>query len=157
MRTALIRLFAPRPAAPGSAAYLRDAQEGGSRAGHPAGLVRPVALLLIRVGLILAVGVVAGLVALAISIFSAQAGEPVDPDGPQICSLRDAVIAAIGKKNGEVLAWSGKAGEHELLELLVSPRGTWSIIATGADGMSCVLGGGESSDWKLPALRGRPS
>ena len=38
---------------------------------------------------------------------------------------------------------TGLVDENAMMEIFVSPSGTWTILATGTDGVSCVLAVGE--------------
>ncbi len=40
------------------------------------------------------------------------------------------------------------------MEIFVSPAGTWTILATGTDGLSCVLAVGEGFDAAPPQVAG---
>ena len=61
----------------------------------------------------------------------------------QACADRDAVLKTLTEKYGEGQVGVGFAGQY-LFEVWVSDEtGTWSILRTGANGMSCILASGQ--------------
>ena len=56
------------------------------------------------------------------------------------CGARDAVVAKLGQVYGEVRRGGGLAGPTAMFELWVSEAtGTWTILMTTPDGLSCVM------------------
>lgn len=67
------------------------------------------------------------------------------PAGAQMaCGERDAIVAKLGKDYGEVRRGGGLAGAAAVFELWASETtGTWTILRTGTDGVSCVMAVGD--------------
>jgi len=62
-----------------------------------------------------------------------------------ICSPRDDAIAQLGRKYGEVPRAIGLADGGHVVEVLTSDRGgTWTIIVTLPNGVSCLVAAGEN-------------
>jgi len=75
------------------------------------------------------------IVAVASFTFPAQAQQT-------ICALRDDMGKMLDQRFAEQPKAAGLAGE-QIVELLVSENGSWTILVTNADGRSCVVTGGE--------------
>lgn len=68
--------------------------------------------------------------------------------GAQICEDRATVLDQLSNRYSEAPVAMGLATNGAVLEVLSSGEGTsWTIILTGADGISCVLATGES--WQV--------
>lgn len=62
-----------------------------------------------------------------------------------LCGKRDEIAARIGDKFGERRQAVGTMGETALVELFVSPAGTWTMLLTRPGGLACILALGR--DW----------
>ena len=66
---------------------------------------------------------------------------------PAPCSPRDVIAERLSEKYGEVPIQRGIALEGAMVvELFASPAGSWSLVTTNADGVSCLLAAGQ--DWE---------
>jgi hypothetical protein len=81
------------------------------------------------------------LLAIAAPATSAFAQVPADqvPCGP-----RDAVVEQLGRTFDEAPAGRGVMLEGALLELFVSPKGTWTVLITNPDKTTCLATAGEA-------------
>ena len=70
----------------------------------------------------------------------AQQQQPQQPCGP-----RAQIVQKLGDEYKENQQAVGYVNETAVLEVFVSAKGTWTIIATGTDGNSCLLSAGK--DW----------
>jgi hypothetical protein len=61
-----------------------------------------------------------------------------------VCGPREALLRQIATEYREFPAAVGLAGNGTLFELLLSAEGTWTLIATRPNGISCFVGGGDS-------------
>ncbi|MDF1720491.1 MAG: hypothetical protein P1U65_07445 [Minwuia sp.] len=103
------------------------------------------------------VGVQAWLIAIAISLVpvsrpaaQAEADGSVagSTDSTRICESRSTVLEQLSNRFSEAPVAMGLATNGSVLELLSSGEGSsWTIILTGADGISCVIATGES--WQV--------
>jgi hypothetical protein len=59
------------------------------------------------------------------------------------CAARADMIKALGDKFHEAPAAVGMVNPKVVLEIFVSDKGTWTILATDTTGKSCVLSAGE--------------
>lgn len=81
---------------------------------------------------------------------SAQSGARPGADVP--CGERDAIVAALERRYAEMPVARGIENNGELIQVFVSPRtGTWTILATRTDGVSCVLAVGDHFEARGPA------
>lgn len=65
--------------------------------------------------------------------------------GGQQCDTRDALIATLAEKYGEVPVAVGEHSNGNKIELVSKSGGdTWSLIVTSPEGWSCFLAAGES-------------
>ncbi len=61
-----------------------------------------------------------------------------------LCAERDAVLSALAKEYGEAPVAIGVIGSGGLVEVLSSGvNGTWTIILTSPQGLSCLIVSGE--------------
>jgi hypothetical protein len=55
------------------------------------------------------------------------------------CVSRDDLVSALGKQYNEKQNAYGWISPEAILEVFASEKGTWTVVLTGADGVSCVL------------------
>lgn len=67
-----------------------------------------------------------------------------------LCGQRDAMVADLGEQFQEMPLASGLVDKNAVVEIFVSPAGTWTILATGTDGQSCVMAVGEGFEANSP-------
>ena len=68
------------------------------------------------------------------------------------CATRDTVVDKLSVKYGEAFAGGGLQSTKQIFEVWFSEeKGTWTILMTRADGMSCIMASG--TNWRdgLPA------
>jgi hypothetical protein len=66
------------------------------------------------------------------------------------CGPRDEIVAKLAHEFHESQQAVGFVNENAVLEVFVSGNGTWTIIATGTDGKSCLLSAGKG--WESPSF-----
>lgn len=67
------------------------------------------------------------------------------------CAPRGEIVSALSEKFRENPAAVGQVNQNAVVEVFVSDSGTWTIIATGTDGKSCIVSSGEG--WEsTPAM-----
>lgn len=64
----------------------------------------------------------------------------------QACSTRESVLESLKTKFGEVPAGVGSGDNGVVVELLLAPGGSWSILLSMPNGKSCLVATG--SDWE---------
>lgn len=79
---------------------------------------------------------------------------------PQNCAERDAVVSKLQGTFGEAFSGGGLQTDTSVFEVWTSPDdGTWTILMTRADGVSCVMASG--TNWRpgglTEAVKGTPS
>lgn len=62
---------------------------------------------------------------------------------PSLCGTRNAIVSKLAEHYQEAPQAVGVVDKDAVLEVFVSNNGTWTILATGTDGNSCVLSSGE--------------
>ena len=87
--------------------------------------------------------------ALIVSVSSAKAA--------QHCAPRDRVLIQLEKQFEEKVFGRGLATNGKLMiELLVGESGSWTMLASNPNGLSCIMANGE--DWQgLTVLVGDPA
>jgi len=60
-----------------------------------------------------------------------------------LCAEREAVLAGLVDRFGEIPAAAGLAANGAIVELLVSPSGSWTLLISRPDGLSCLITGGD--------------
>ncbi len=87
--------------------------------------------------------------ALFLSASSANAG--------QFCASRDRAVIQLEKQFGEMVSGRGLAANGKrMIELLVSEKGSWTVLISDSNGRSCVMASGEN--WQgITVLVGDPA
>lgn len=67
-----------------------------------------------------------------------------------MCGERERIVGELEQHFQESATAVGMVDDNAVVEVFVSQTGTWTIIATGTDGMSCVLSAGEG--WESTSL-----
>lgn len=60
-----------------------------------------------------------------------------------MCGEREAVLSELAQQFKEKPMAVGQVDGNAVVEILVSQSGSWTILATGTDGMSCIVSAGE--------------
>jgi hypothetical protein len=60
-----------------------------------------------------------------------------------MCGKRDQVVNELSKQYDESPMAVGMVDRNAVVEIFVSETGSWTILATGTDGMSCIVSAGE--------------
>jgi hypothetical protein len=91
----------------------------------------------------------------ALPVGWASGEQPVVPDGqasPAVphamqqmpCGKRTDVVRMLRENFGEGLMGRGLADSGAVAEVFTSANGTWTIVATSPNGLSCMIGTGQS-------------
>lgn len=71
-----------------------------------------------------------------------------------LCGERERMVRDLDREFHERPLASGLVDEDAVMEIFVSAAGTWTILATGTDGLSCVMAVGEGFDAAAPRVLG---
>lgn len=66
------------------------------------------------------------------------------------CDSRSRIISALDQEYKEAPIGIGLTQNGRVVELLVSRKGSWTLLATGPTGMSCLIAAGEN--WEAMTL-----
>ena len=66
------------------------------------------------------------------------------------CGQRDDIVSKLGQIFQESPMAMGVVNQNAVIEIFVSSEGTWTILATGTDGQSCVVSSGEN--WESTSM-----
>ena len=92
----------------------------------------------------------------SVLILGVIATGPPDARAQMACGMRDTVVAKLGEKYGEVRRGGGLAGPTAIFEIWASEAtGTWTILKTTPNGLTCVMAVGEG--WHDDAGELRPA
>jgi hypothetical protein len=80
--------------------------------------------------------------ALAAFFMSALARAQVPPTA--VCGERDRFLAHLGKTHNEAPTAMGVTASGRVLEVLTSANGTWTIIITHPNGITCMITAGQA-------------
>ena len=77
---------------------------------------------------------------------------PVPPQASETtnCGPRDQIVAQLGTVFSEAQNGMGIIDQTAVVEVFVSDQGTFTILASGTDGTSCILASGEGWDGTVP-------
>ncbi|MFB9148739.1 hypothetical protein [Roseovarius ramblicola] len=78
------------------------------------------------------------------------------PAFAQPCYPRDAVAEGLRSEYGETLRMRALTSGGHLVELFAAPSGTWTLILTRPDGLSCAMDSGEAIEMVEP-VEGDPA
>jgi hypothetical protein len=65
------------------------------------------------------------------------------------CGKRTDVVKMLRESFGETQIAQGLANTGSVAEVFISSKGTWTIVATSPNGLSCLIGAGESWQAKI--------
>ena len=65
------------------------------------------------------------------------------PNGRQLCAPRAAIVEKLKAEFGEEPEGLGVTDSGGLFEILSSTSGTWTVLATGPNGVSCLVLSGD--------------
>jgi hypothetical protein len=91
-----------------------------------------------------------GVVSAATLTLSAGPGLAAAPP----CGEREEIVKKLSEEFKESPQSVGVVNQSAVIEVFVSENGTWTIIASGTDGKSCVLSAGEG--WETNVLAALP-
>lgn len=80
------------------------------------------------------------------------AGAATPASAAAFCADRNEMVKSLSDKFKESPAALGQINGSAVIEVFVSEKGTWTILATGTDGKSCVLSAGEGWQINVAAL-----
>lgn len=86
------------------------------------------------------------LAAAVFSVTGASGGFTQEAAAQQTCGPRAEVIAKLAQDFDEAQEAVGVVNDRAVIELYVSGAGTWTLIASGTDGISCIVSAGK--DWE---------
>ena len=93
----------------------------------------------------------------AAAAWAAPASAQMAPGQVPPCGPRAIVIEQLARDFGEVVVSRGLASNGTMLELLVSPQGTWTMLISLPNGHSCFGAAGEMWEAVEPRDKGRKS
>lgn len=77
---------------------------------------------------------------------------PTAAPNADVCGSRTVLVERLLSEFKENQAAVGTLHENAILEVFVSDQGSWTILATGTDGRSCVLAAGQDFEIALAAI-----
>lgn len=76
-----------------------------------------------------------------------------DSTGPQpICGQRAEIVQSLADQFHERPQAVGVVDKEAVMELFVSESGSWTMLATGTDGISCLVSSGEAWETKSAVI-----
>ena len=79
---------------------------------------------------------------LALAVFAATAVPATQ--AAVVCGPHAAIAKTLAERFNEGRRGIGLAAPSQVIELYVSPRGTWTMLSTDTRGQACVVGAGEA-------------
>ena len=73
----------------------------------------------------------------------------------QMCAPRDRLVERMAQEFGEIPIGGGIDGGGNLMELLTSPAGTWTLLIVTPNKMACMAGSGDGWRDYEPVVPGR--
>jgi hypothetical protein len=107
----------------------------------------PYLVSVLTAGIVLAASPLASATSNETRVSTAHEGPAMSTDGEMaemaMCGERSQVIAELDQQYREKPMAVGQVDGNAVVEILVSESGTWTILATGTDGQSCIVSAGE--------------
>lgn len=75
-------------------------------------------------------------------------GIAVAQQGPQ-CAPHDEIVKGLLKQYQEVRQSIGLVNDKAMVEVFVSPKGTWTWVATTQDRVACIVAAGDNWEFDL--------
>lgn len=88
---------------------------------------------------------------------SSPSAADADRQNQIVCAPRAQITAVLKQTHAETLRSAGVSARQLLVEVYVSEKGTWTIIATSAGGTACVIAVGNQWLDARPHTPGRDS
>lgn len=79
----------------------------------------------------------------AVERTSPAAPTGADPATMSMCGDREQVVSELRQTFSEAPMAVGQVDGNAVVEIFASEEGSWTILATGTDGVSCILSAGE--------------
>lgn len=73
----------------------------------------------------------------------------------QLCAPRQAILDKFAAEFGEVPFGGGVDGAGQLIEILTSPSGSWTMLIVRPDKTACIMGSGDGWLEYPPSVPGR--
>lgn len=77
-------------------------------------------------------------------------------DAAPLCGERRDMQRWLGQRYGELPIGLGAAGPSGIVQLYLSPAGTYSLVATNTAGLSCIVASGDGWEFVRPPKPTRP-
>ena len=74
-----------------------------------------------------------------------------------LCGEHDKVVSNLKRNYSEVPIYIGLGSRGEVIEILVAPSGTFTIIYTRPNGLSCIMAAGTDLEKTPPVEPGDPA
>lgn len=85
--------------------------------------------------------------AFGIAALTIVAGQVQSQNQPQNCAPRDFILQQLADRFGEERQSVGLGSNNTLVEVFASSKtGTWSVLATRANGVTCLIASGHSHE-----------
>ena len=94
------------------------------------------------------------LIAFLIAAFVAS---NVEANAARACAPYDAIKKSLSGKYNESRKAYGLAGGKRIMEIFVSEKGTWTVIVTNLQGLSCILAVGDNWEDMPQVKTGAPT
>ena len=96
--------------------------------------------------------VVAAATSLAVMATTAWSDSTAESQPQPICGERNAVVKSLSDQFNERPQAVGMVDKDAVMEVFVSDSGSWTILATGTDGISCLVSSGEGWETKSAVI-----
>ncbi|MEL6482149.1 MAG: hypothetical protein AAFQ75_11915 [Pseudomonadota bacterium] len=84
------------------------------------------------------------------------AAQDAAAQGRMFCGERDKIVADLARKYGETRRSYGLSRSQGVIEVYASESGSWTILITRRDGLSCLMAAGEAYEAEVAAAPETP-
>ncbi len=82
--------------------------------------------------------------AMAAGLLFSLPGQAQQVQGGSVCGERDKFLSHLGQNHKETPSAMGVTASGRVIEVLTSSDGTWTIIMTHPNGMTCMVAAGQA-------------
>jgi hypothetical protein len=83
----------------------------------------------------------------------AACGDSASAQAP--CTTRAELMKVLDKKYGETQLGFGMIGERNLVEIYVSENGSFTLVSSSPNGVSCIIAAGQNWNGKSAPAKGK--
>ena len=78
------------------------------------------------------------------AVIAAVLSAPAAAEGDARCTAHQQMVSLLSKKYSEAPMGIGTVNQDRVMQIFVSAKGSWTIVVTKTDGLSCIVAAGQN-------------